>query len=411
MNTPTSSGNRNAEISGGIILLAAAALGLFLANSFLAEQFESLSNFRFGPESLHLDLALSTWATDALLAVFFFVIGLELKHEFVHGQLRNPRLAAVPIFAAVGGMAVPAAVYVLVVNFMGDSTALQGWAIPTATDIAFALAIFAVFGRGLPVALRLFLLTLAVVDDLLAILVIAVFYAEELNLWFLVAALGVVAVFGFIVRSKFAAWYSLLPIAIGAWVLMHESGVHATIAGVLLGLVVPARKIGDELIPRVDRYTKIWQPISSMFALPVFAFFAAGVNLGSVSRAVELLAQPVAVAIMVALVIGKVIGVLGMTALVTSLTRLRLPDAVGMRDLLPIGFLAGIGFTVSLLIADLSFSDSIHSDGATFAVLTASLIAANLAALSLRWDSHKARSADMNKDGIPDSGADAEPWS
>lgn len=411
MNDSAISGNRNSDISSGIILLSAAALGLFLANSFLANFYESLSSFTLGPKALHLDLTIRAWATDGLLAIFFFVIGLELKHEFVNGQLRQLRLAAVPIFAAIGGMAVPAAIYVSIIIYLGDSSALKGWAIPTATDIAFALAVFAVFGRGLPVALRLFLLTLAVVDDLLAILVIAIFYAEKLNLWFLVAALVTVAIFGLLVRSKFAFWYLLVPIATLAWALMHESGVHATIAGVLLGLTVPAKEILGETSTREARFTNFWQPISERIALPFFAFFAAGVNLGSFSRAVELLTQPVAIAIIAALVIGKVIGVLAMTALVTSLTKLRLPDAVGMRDLLPIGLLAGVGFTVSLLIADLSFSDSIHSDGAIFAVLVASLLSATLAAFSLRWDSRKARSADMNEDGVPDNPETTEPWS
>ena len=331
---------------------------------------------------------------------------MELKHEIIAGSLRNPRHAGVPVFAAIGGMAVPAILYVGIVLVLEPGPALQGWAIPTATDIAFALAVLAIFGRGLPTALRVFLLTLAVVDDLLAIVIIAVFYTDGVNVWALLGSFAAVAVFAVAVRAKRMRWWMLIPLALVAWVLMHESGVHATIAGVLLGFCAPARPIHGERTARTQQLEHPVRPLSSGIALPVFAFFAAGVSLSGDDGPFGALADPVAIAIIVALVAGKLVGVLGVTALVTRTTPLRLPDGIGIRDLLPVGFLTGIGFTVSLLIAELSFEGGVHEPAAKFAVLVASVIAALLAGVTLRWDAHRARTADMNQDGIADTDTD-----
>lgn len=390
------------ETTGGALLLGAASFALVWANSPWAESYRALSSTVVGPAALHLDLMLSTWAADGLLAIFFFTVGVELKHEFVAGSLRRPREAAVPIVAAVGGMVLPAVIFIVIVIAMGDETALNGWAIPTATDIAFALALLAVFGRGLPLALRTFLLTLAVVDDLLAIIIIAAFYTAAIELLALAGALVAVAVFAVVVRSRWARWWLLVPIALVAWALMHESGVHATIAGVLLGFTVPARPVREEVAPRTTRLEHLLRPWSSAFALPVFAFFSAGVTVADAGGVGEVLVQPVVLAIVAGLVVGKLVGVLGTTALVTRTTRLRLPESVGLRDLLPIGFLTGIGFTVSLLIAELSFPDSVHTDGAKLAVLLGSLVSALLGAGMLRWDARQARRRDMNEDGVVD---------
>ena len=293
--------------------------------------------------------------------------------------------------------------YVSIILILEPGPALHGWAIPTATDIAFALAVLAIFGRGLPVALRVFLLTLAVVDDLLAIVIIAVFYTDGVNLGALLGSVAVAALFAIAVRFKRMHWWVLIPLALVAWVLMHESGVHATIAGVLLGFCVPARPIHAEATARTQRLEHGVRPLSSGVALPVFAFFAAGVSLSGNNGPLGALADPVAIATVVALVVGKLVGVLGTTALVTRMTPLRLPDSIGIRDLLPVGFLTGIGFTVSLLIAELSFDGGVHEPDAKFAVLVASVIAAMLAGFTLRWDAHRSRSADMNEDGIPDA--------
>lgn len=394
------------EVVGGALLLTAAALALIWANSPWRASYAALSRAVVGPESLHLNLSLAAWAADGLLAVFFFVVGVELKNEFVAGSLRSPREAAVPVLAAVGGMAVPALLFTAIVLLLGDPTASAGWAIPTATDIAFALAVLAIFGRGLPVALRLFLLTLAVVDDLLAIIVIAVFYTDHIEPLSLGLALAGVAGFALVARLRQAAWWLLLPLAALAWHFMHSSGVHATIAGVLLGFSVPAVARHGEAGARTVAYEHAVRPWSTALALPIFAFFSAGVNIvdGDGPRAV--LGQPVVLAVVVGLVAGKLIGVLGTTALVTWLTPLRLPGSIGLRDLLPIGLLAGIGFTVSLLIAELSFPEGLHADGAKIAVLGGTLVAALLAAALLRWDAHKARAADMNADGVDDEPGD-----
>jgi Na+:H+ antiporter, NhaA family len=388
------------ESTGGILLLAAAAVALILANSPLQGFYADLSAFRLGPAALHLDLPLSVWAADGLLALFFFVVGVELKHELFAGSLRQPKEAAVPVVAAVGGMVVPAVMFTLLLVGWGDPEALHGWAIPTATDIAFALAVLAIFGRGLPRALRTFLLTLAVVDDLLAIIVIAAFYTASIHPLSLFAAVAAIAVFGLLVRLRTPRWWLLIPVGVVAWGFMHASGVHATIAGVALGFTVPAFAIHDEQHPRTHQLDKAVRPLSAGFALPVFAFFAAGVTLTGGSEGI--FGQPVFLATLIGLVAGKLIGVLGTTALVTRFTPFRLPDAIALRDLLPIAFLCGIGFTVSLLITELSFEDGGHFRAAKVGILAGSLLAAALGAVLLRWDARMARTVDMNADGVPD---------
>lgn len=392
----------SSEVVGGALLLAAAATALIWANSPWRAGYAALVELVVGPDSLHLNLALGDWAADGLLAVFFFVVGVELKHEFVAGSLRSLREAAVPVLAAVGGMAIPALLFTGTVHLLGDPAAAAGWAIPTATDIAFALAVLAIFGRGLPVALRLFLLTLAVVDDLLAIIVIAVFFTDHIEPLSLGLALVCVAGYGAVVRLRKPTWWLLLPLALLAWYFMHDSGVHATIAGVLLGFTVPGAALHGEAAARTVRYEHAVRPWSTALALPVFAFLSAGVNIVDGGGPSAVLGQPVVLAVVVGLVVGKLVGVLGMTALVTRLTPLRLPVSIGLRDLLPIGLLAGIGFTVSLLIAELSFPHGRLADGAKIGVLGGTLLAAVLAAALLRWDAHKARASDMNEDGIDD---------
>ncbi|GAB3084004.1 Na+/H+ antiporter NhaA [Isoptericola nanjingensis] len=400
------------ETTGGALLIGAALVALVLANSGWRQWYLDLSEtvlgFAYlGPLHIHLDLTVAAWAADGLLAIFFFVVGLELKHEFVAGSLRSPKEAGVPMIAAVGGMAVPAIIYSVLVVTLGDSGALEGWAIPTATDIAFALAVLAVFGKGLPVAIRTFLLTLAVVDDLLAIIVIAVFYTDDLQFGYLAAALVVIAVFGWYVRSRKPRWWLLIPLFVVGWAFMHASGVHATVAGVLMGFTVAARPTHGEEISRTQRYEHAVKPWSQGLALPIFAFFAAGVDLRDGGGVAEILGQPVVLAIVCGLVVGKLLGVLGTTWLVTRVTPLRLAQGIGVRDLLPVALLAGIGFTVSLLISELSFGhESEHTLGAKSAILIASVIAAILGALMLRWDARQARTSDMNRDDIDDAVTD-----
>ncbi|MCK9496229.1 MAG: Na+/H+ antiporter NhaA [Dehalococcoidia bacterium] len=375
------------ETVGGAIVLAATVIALIWANSPGADAYHALRDFRIGPERLHLNLSLGAWAADGLLAIFFFVVGLELKREFVAGDLRSPRRAALPILAAMGGMVVPALIYVAV--NLGGEGALRGWAIPTATDIAFAMAVLAIVGTHLPAALRTFLLTLAVVDDLLAIIIIAVFYTSDLELPALVAALVPLALFAIAVQRRIRTWWVLLPLAVLTWLLVHESGIHATIAGVLLGFTVPVRRGGGHREPdhsgMAEHLEHLLRPISAGVAVPVFAFLAAGVTLGGWGGFSSALSDRVTIGVIVGLVAGKSLGIFGATYLLTRLTRIELDAGLTWAEVLGLSLLAGIGFTVSLLIGDLAFgASSLHDDHVKVGVLMGSVVAAILAAVILR---------------------------
>lgn len=371
-----------AENTGAALLLAGTVLALVWANSPWADAYRSLSGTVVGPASLHLDLTVAQWATDGLLAIFFFVVGLELKREVVDGQLRTPSTAIVPILAAVGGMAVPALVYT-VVNVVSDAGALDGWAIPVATDIAFAVAVLSAFGRRLPTALRAFLLTLAVVDDLLGIVVIAVFYADDLALGWLAASAAAIALFAVLVRRRRPNAWLLVPLAVVAWGFMHASGIHATIAGVLLGFTVPALARGTQDVSTAERLEHLWRPVSAGIAVPVFALFAAGVGLSPAALA-SAAGDPVAQGVALGLVLGKPAGILLATVLLVTCTRAALDPSVRWPDLAAVACVAGVGFTVSLLIAELSFPEtSPHAEHVKAAILVGSLTAAVLGAVLL----------------------------
>ena len=377
-----------AETTGGILLLLGTVVALVWANSAASDAYEHLREIVIGPSVLHLDLSLEQWASDGLLTIFFFVVGLELKREIVDGELRRPATAALPIVAAIGGMAVPALLYTAINAGRGD---VNGWAIPTATDIAFAVAVLAVVGRSLPSSLRAFLLTLAVVDDLLAIIVIAVFYSDSIALVWLGLSVVVVAVFAVLTRRGITSPWLLIPLGLLAWGLMHASGVHATIAGVLLGLVVPgiAPPNGHSL---AERFEHRWRPVSAGVAVPLFALVAAGVGFNTESLAAAL-RDPVAQGIAIGLVLGKPVGILGTTWLVSRLTRTPLADGLSWRDVAAVGSVAGIGFTVSLLIGALAFPEgSAAGENVRVAVLAASVVAALIGALLLyRRDRHHRR--------------------
>lgn len=401
------------ETVGGALLLMATVVALVWANSPLAGAYMRLRDYEVGPEALHLHLSLGTWAADGLLAIFFFVVGLELKREFVAGDLREPRRAALPIVAAVGGMVAPALVYVGLNISTGDG-ALRGWAIPTATDIAFALAILAVVGTHLPTALRTFLLTLAVVDDLFAVTIIAVFYTSDLNLLPLLGACVPLVIFTVAVQRRIRSWWLLLPLAAVTWTLVHASGVHATVAGVVLGFAVPVMRSqaagGPDAGPGLaEHFEHRFRPLSAGVAVPVFAFFAAGVAVGGLSGLTDALGDRVSLGVVAGLVVGKVLGVLGTTYVLASVTRASLDASLRWLDVLGVSLLAGIGFTVSLLIGDLAFDfGSPRSEHVKVAVLTGSLVASLLAAAVLRSRNrayrriHEAETADVDADGIPD---------
>jgi NhaA family Na+:H+ antiporter len=399
-----------AESVGGALLLVAAVVALAWANSPWRASYHDLSGVRIGPSAWHLDLSLATWAADGLLAVFFFVAGLELKREFVAGDLRDPRRAALPVVAAVGGMIVPALIFVAVVTAVGTGDALAGWAVPVATDIAFALAVLAVIGTHLPAALRTFLLTLAVVDDLLGIVVIGVFYTDDLAVPPLILAVVPLALFALGLRLGLRWRWLLLVPAVTTWALVHVSGVHATVAGVLIGFAVPVRRTGDgsgsALAERMERR---WRPVSAGVAVPVFAFFAAGVTVVGTGPLAEQLTAPVTVAVATALVLGKTVGVLGATWVTQRFTRARLSPDLSWWDVLGLAVLAGMGFTVSLLIGELAFGPgSDRDDHAKLGILLGSLLAALTSGAILRVrnrryrDIRTAEDLDLDADGVPD---------
>lgn len=406
------------ETIGGALLIVAALAAIIWANSPWAETYEAVRDTRIGPQALHLNLTLGTWAADGLLAVFFFVAGLELKREFVAGDLRDPRRAAMPVAAAVGGVVVPAALY-LGLNAYGDGD-LSGWAIPTATDIAFALAVLAVVGSALPTALRTFLLTLAVVDDLLAITIIAIFYTADLDVVPLGLALIPLALFTVLVQRRVRSWWLLLPLAVATWGLVHESGVHATVAGVLLGFAVPvlgshkagAREDGPGL---AEHFEHVFRPLSAGVAVPVFAFFAAGVTVGGLSGLGDSLTDRVALGIILGLLVGKPVGIVGATWLLTRLTRAELDPDIGWVDVLALAILGGVGFTVSLLIGELAFGPgSEREEAVKVAVLLGSVAAAGISGVLLRARNRRyvqvtARElVDADQDGVPDVYEDAD---
>ncbi|WP_258803169.1 Na+/H+ antiporter NhaA [Pseudarthrobacter sp. NS4] len=408
------------EAVGGILLVITAAAALVWANSPASESYFALRDFRFGYEPWHLNLSLGAWAADGLLAIFFFLVGLELKKEFVAGDLRSINRAVVPVAAAVGGVAVPALVYVAV-NLTRPET-VSGWAIPTATDIAFAVAVLAIVGSHLPAALRIFLLTLAVVDDLMAISIIAIFYSDKVDPVPLLWALLPFAVYTVLAQkfSRFfkmkpaAAWFILLPIGAVVWALVHAGGIHATVAGVLLGFAVPVIRSqasgGPAAGPGLSEvFEHRFRPLSAGFAVPVFAFFSAGVAVGGWEGLGSALADAVTIGIILGLVVGKPVGIVGITWLLTKVTKVRLDPSLRWIDLTGVALLAGIGFTVSLLIADLSFAgDPATNNHAKVGILTASLLAAVLASIILRARNRRYRrieaeeAADADQDGIPD---------
>lgn len=410
------------ETVGGFLLVVAASVALIWANSPASEGYFALRDFRIGYAPWHLELSLGAWAADGLLAIFFFLVGLELKKELVAGDLRSPSRAIVPVAAAMGGVAVPALFYAGV-NLVSPET-LRGWAIPTATDIAFAVAVLAIVGSHLPSALRLFLLTLAVVDDLLAISIIAVFYSDDVQFSPLLFALIPLALYTvlaqkyrrFFAEKAWAAWLILLPLGFAVWALVHAGGIHATVAGVLLGFAVPvihrrarAGRPAAEGPGLSENFEHRFRPLSAGFAVPVFAFFSAGVTVGGWGGLVGALTDPVAIGIIVGLVLGKPVGIVGTTWLLTKLTPLKLDPALRWIDLIGVAILAGIGFTVSLLIADLSFgAGGLTNDHAKVGILVASITAALLASVILRARNRvyrrieQADAVDADGDGIPD---------
>jgi Na+:H+ antiporter, NhaA family len=383
------------ETVGGIVLLAAAAIAVLWANSPWSGAYRALRDTVVGPAALHLDLTLAQWATDGLLAVFFFVVGLELKRELVLGELSTVRQALLPVAAALGGMVVPAAVALLVGG--GAPGMERAWAVPVATDIAFALGVLALAGSALPVTARVFLLGLAVADDLGAIAVIAVVFSTGLNVPALAAAAALAALYRWLQHRRVRAWWIYVPLGVATWIAVHDAGIHATIAGVLLGLLTRVRPDpGEDRAPALRLEHRL-QPWSAGVCVPLFALFAAGVPVGSAALR-EVFTQPVPLAVVAGLLAGKVVGILGAAWLAIRITPACRPRGLGWRDMAAVSTLGGVGFTVSLLIAELALTGPVL-DTTKAAVLIASAAASLLAAAMLvrRGRVHRARSDTMGR--------------
>ncbi len=373
------------ETFGGSLLLVAAVSALLLANSPIQSWIVDLKNFKVGPE--FLQLSVGSWAADALLAIFFLAAGIELKHELVHGSLKEKSRAMVPIFAALGGMVVPATIYALL-NF-GQDTAI-GWGIPMATDIAFALAILAVVGRSLPIELRAFLLTLAVVDDLGAIIVIAIFYTSKFALIPFLTALALLVLFGTLQRKGIGGWYIYVSLGLAIWFFVHESGIHATVAGIAMGLLMNMNKSENNANSVGDRVLHLIHPYSAVLAVPVFAFFSSAISISDIDLG-QILDSTMALGIFLGLVLGKPIGVFAGAYLISKIAKVNLARGISWWDIAAIGSLAGVGFTVALLISDLAFkANEGQAKVGVLSVLTASLTSALIATicLALRRRSH-----------------------
>ncbi|KFZ84009.1 pH-dependent sodium/proton antiporter [Amycolatopsis sp. MJM2582] len=367
------------ETTGGMILLGATAIALLWANSPIDDSYRAIRDFRLGPEFLHLNLTIGDWAKDGLLALFFFVAGLELKRELVVGELSRFKQAILPVVAAVGGMIVPALVALSV--GWGTPGIERAWAIPVATDIAFALGVLALTASNLPSSARVFLLSLAVVDDLGAILLIAILFTAKFDLVAAGVAVVALALYAYLQHRRVRSAWIYVPLALITWVAVHSAGIHATIAGVALGLLTRVRADEGEEHPPAIRLEHRLQPWSAAVAVPLFALFAAGIKVDSESlSAVFTTALPLAV--LIGLVGGKLIGIFGASLLAVKFKLAEKPRGMGWRDIGALSMLGGVGFTVSLLIADLAL-DGEAVELAKAAVLIASAIASLSAAAML----------------------------
>jgi len=413
-----------------VVLLAAAIAALLWANSPWHDSYHHVWEMELTLSQLRLPV--HAWINDALMAIFFFLVGMEIKHEIVHGELNDMRRAALPIFAALGGMVVPALSYALL-NHRTDGH--HGWGIPMATDIAFSLGVLGIM-KGVPSELKIFLLTLAIADDIGAIAVIAIFYSGSLNVGALITGVFLLGLIFVMLRLGISQPILYFVLAVGFWVAILQSGIHATIAGVILGFMVPTtapfslkefQEIGSGMVVRFrraladgdekaaknllgsfealvqstesasERLTRQLNDWVSFLVLPLFALANAGVTFsGGIAR--ELIASRVAWGILIGLVVGKPFGILGFSWLAVRLRIAQLPNAVNWRQIAAVGMLAGIGFTVSIFISSLAFDSDLYLAEAKTAVLVASLIAGTLGYLVLR-----------EREAVPRAGESAAP--
>lgn len=371
------------ESVGGIILIVAAALALAIANSPLLPDYQKLLStpVAFSAGSLvAIDKPLLLWINDGLMALFFFLIGLEVKREIVTGQLRSWKQASLPIIAAIGGMAIPAIVFVAL--NLGSPENLRGWAIPAATDIAFALGLLALLGSRVPVALKALLLAIAIIDDIGAIAIIAIFYTENMNLAALALALVPAAAMLLLNRAGVARTIPYFLFAALLWICVLKSGVHATLAGVVTALFVPIATGEERPLERLEHALHPWV---AFLILPIFAFSNAGVSFAGAG--LDALLAPLSLGIAAGLVIGKQLGIFGACWLAVKAGWARLPEGVGFRHVYGLSCLAGIGFTMSLFIGNLAFVDPQQIAAVKFGVLGGSLVSAITGIVVLRFAS------------------------
>lgn len=357
--------------SSGILLIFCVALALIIANSSLGSGFQSLLDSKIGFENLHLEYPVSIWINDGLMAIFFLLVGLEIKRELLEGELSSFKNASLPIFAAIGGMLVPAVIYAA---FNSGTDYSNGWGIPMATDIAFSLAIISMLGKKVPASLKIFLAALAIVDDLGAILVIAIFYTEQIHWMYLLSSFGIVAVLFILnfLKVKKLIFY-IIP-GLFLWYLLHHSGIHATIAGVLLAFSIPTNESTTIISPLEKLEHLLHYPVSFII-MPVFAL--TNTNIAFNNSMIDGLFSSLGLGITVGLVLGKLIGINLFSWVAIKLKISSLPQNSSWKQMTGVGLLAGIGFTMSIFIALLSFKNEVtFQDEAKFAILIASVLAA-----------------------------------
>lgn len=366
------------EASGGLVLMAVAALAILTANSPLAEAYFHGLHVYIGP------LSIQHWINDALMALFFLLVGLEIKREMLDGQLSSWSRRILPGAAAAGGMLFPALIYIGL--NLNNPEALRGWAIPTATDIAFALGVISLFGSRVPSSLKIFLAALAIIDDLGAVIVIALFYTGGLNLMALGGAAVVLAVLYGLNRAKITALWPYLALGLVLWVLVFASGIHATLAGVMLALTIPLKPTpgapeaqhAESPLHRLEN--ALHKPVAFVI-VPIFGFANAGVSLAGVSM--DLFTEPLTMGIATGLMLGKLVGVVGTVALMVKLGLAHLPAKASWGQMIGTALLCGIGFTMSLFIGLLAFDDPAVQDHVKIGILIGSLISGALGALFL----------------------------
>jgi len=362
------------ESASGLVLLIGAVIALILSNSNLSEYYFAVLNIHIsvGTQNFGLDLSVLHWINDVLMCVFFFVVTLEIKREFVHGELSKPKQASLPIIAAIGGMAVPAIIYIII-NLETNNT-LRGWAIPSATDIAFSIGVLSLLGKRVPVSLKIFLMALAIIDDLGAIVIIAFFYSTELQYIYLILMIG--SFLALLAINKFGVkkFTPYLLIGLLLWYFTHESGIHSTISGVILALTIP-HKIREKDFSLLLKLEHILSPYVAFAIMPLFALANAGVSLTGVTM--NTLMNPVPLGILSGLFIGKQIGVFLFSYLAIKLKVAEMPSNSNWIKVYGVGIFTGIGFTMSLFVGNLAFTESIqHMDGVKIGVLSGSILSA-----------------------------------